>query len=192
MVRVRTGAIVAACLTGTVLVASCGANSDGATEPSSSLPASSAESVEGSDNAAPKARADVPATLRFEATTVDGVDFDAADLAGQPVMFWFWAPWCSTCAAQSPHVAEIASAFGDDLAVVGVASLGDRSAMQDFIERTGTGGFVHLNDETGDVWRHFEITEQSTFALLDSDGVVQYAGYIDPDDLEDYVVEITR
>lgn len=31
--------------------------------------------------------------LAFSAETVGGEQFDGADLAGEPVALWFWAPW---------------------------------------------------------------------------------------------------
>ncbi|WP_300009034.1 hypothetical protein [Pseudonocardia sp.] len=33
------------------------------------------------------------AALDFTATTVDGAPFDAGELAGAPVVLWFWAPF---------------------------------------------------------------------------------------------------
>lgn len=32
-------------------------------------------------------------TLSFAGATVDGGQFDAAELAGTPVVLWFWAPF---------------------------------------------------------------------------------------------------
>lgn len=31
--------------------------------------------------------------LAFSGTTVDGAPFDAGELAGTPVVLWFWAPF---------------------------------------------------------------------------------------------------
>ena len=35
---------------------------------------------------------DVPAALDFRAQLVGGGEFDGSELAGRPVVFWFWAP----------------------------------------------------------------------------------------------------
>lgn len=48
--------------------------------------------------AAPTSAATTPATtvagpLQFAGATVDGGRFDAATLAGTPVVLWFWAPF---------------------------------------------------------------------------------------------------
>lgn len=128
--------------------------------------------------------------LTFTATTVDGAEFDATSLKGKPAVFWFWAPWCSTCAAEAPYVARLEGKYDGGLNVVGVASLGQRSEMVEFIERTHTGDLTHLNDEAGAVWQHFGITAQSTFALVDSSGAVTYSGYLEPDELYDRVAAL--
>jgi len=44
-------------------------------------------------SSAPVAAVDVPAALGFTAPLVGGGEIDAASLAGQPVLFWFWAPY---------------------------------------------------------------------------------------------------
>jgi thiol-disulfide isomerase/thioredoxin len=51
----------------------------------------SATGVNGTPVAATSA---VPQTLAFTAHTVGGKRFDAASLAGKPVVLWFWAAWC--------------------------------------------------------------------------------------------------
>lgn len=134
--------------------------------------------------------ADPDSVLTFTATTVDGADFAAADLAGRPTVFWFWAPWCPTCVSQSPQVRDLAEEYGDDVQVVGVAGLDELAAMDDFITMTDTGGLTHLNDESGEVWRHFGITAQSTFAVVDKNGVVTDTGYLEPDELAARVAEL--
>jgi thiol-disulfide isomerase/thioredoxin len=136
-------------------------------------------------------RAGGQSELTFTATTVDGEKFDAAALEGEPAVFWFWAPWCTTCAAEAPYVLDLAKRYGDQVNVVGVASLGQPSEMTEFIERTDTSSLSHLNDEVGVVWQHFGITAQSTFALVDSAGTVTYTGYLEPDELTDRVAELT-
>ena len=136
-------------------------------------------------------RAGGQSELTFTSTTVDGEQFDAAALDGEPAVFWFWAPWCTTCAAQAPYVLDLAKQYGDQVNVVGVASLGQPSEMAEFIERTETSTLTHLNDEVGSVWQHFGITAQSTFALVDSTGTITYTGYLEPGELDARVAELT-
>jgi thiol-disulfide isomerase/thioredoxin len=128
--------------------------------------------------------------LTFSATTVDGEQFDAASFDGEPSVFWFWAPWCTTCAAEAPYVGRLEGKYGGGLNVIGVASLGQQSEMVEFIERTHTGDLTHLNDGAGAVWQHFGITAQSTFALVDANGAVTYSGYLEPDELFDRAADL--
>lgn len=148
------------------------------------------EDAENGDADAPAA---VPASLDFTATTVDGEQFDGADLAGKPTVLWFWAPWCPVCASQSPSVAELAETHDGELNVIGVAGLDEQAAMEDFIDRNGVDEITHLADVEGTVWKRFEVTEQSTFVVLDADGETRYRqGYREPDELTEHVDELLR
>lgn len=128
------------------------------------------------DGGAPAA--EVPEALAFTGTTVDGDPFDAKTLAGKPVVLWFWAPWCTVCQGQAPETAEVAAEFEGRAHVLGVAGLDKPDAMRDFVTDTEVGAFPHLSDETGDIWRKFEITEQSVYVILDKDGETVYEGVL--------------
>ena len=128
----------------------------------------------------------MPATLRFRGTKVDGGEFDGANLVGKPVLLWFWAPWCPTCRAQTEQVQGIARDYQGKVHVVGVGSLDDAKAISQFAANAP--GITHLSDESGAVWRHFEVTQQSSFVLLDDKGNKVYSvGYGGSDDLADRV-----
>jgi thiol-disulfide isomerase/thioredoxin len=124
---------------------------------------------------APPARP-APAILSFTGNTLTGTAFDGATLAGRPVVFWFWAPWCTKCQAEGPAVAEVARRYQDRVTVVGVAGL-DRSPqkMADFVERTGTAGFAQLDDRTGALYKHFRVTSQSSYLFVTPDGSTESA-----------------
>ncbi|MFD7312558.1 redoxin family protein [Streptomyces sp. NPDC059883] len=120
----------------------------------------------------------VPEALGFTATTVDGKPFDAGNLAGRPVVLWFWAPWCPACKAQAAETAKVATAHRGTVSVVGVAGLDTNTAMKDFVAETRTGVFPHLSDEKGEVWKRFEVTEQSRYVILDKNGTTVYEGVL--------------
>jgi peroxiredoxin len=120
----------------------------------------------------------VPEALNFTATTVDGKPFDAKTLAGKPTVLWFWAPWCPTCKGQAAATAEVASDYQGKANVVGVAGLDKSAAMRAFVSDTGTGSFPHLSDEKGEVWKRFEITQQSVYVILDQTGKTVYEGVL--------------
>ncbi|MBD0841460.1 redoxin family protein [Streptomyces sp. TRM68416] len=146
---------------------------------------------DGEAGAAPSTAASSPATagggaegekvaqaLSFTATTVDGKPFDAKSLAGKPAVLWFWAPWCPTCKGQAAETAKVAEEYKGRANVVGVAGLDKNSAMRDFVADTGTGSFPHLSDEEGEVWKRFEVTQQSHYVILDKNGETVYEGVL--------------
>ena len=128
--------------------------------------------------------------LDFTATTVDGADFDGASLGGKPTVLWFWAPWCPTCRSQISAVADLATRYDGRVNVVGVGSLDDDPAIAEFAASVPT-DFPQLADPDGVVWRHFGITEQSSYVLLDGDHAVVSSGYLDDGELADAVADLS-
>lgn len=135
-------------------------------------PAASNESESGTEGTK------VPQALDFTATTVDGKPFDAKTLAGKPTVLWFWAPWCPTCKGQAAETAKVAADYQGKANVIGVAGLDTNAAMRDFVADTATGSFPHLSDEKGEVWKRFEITQQSFYVILDQTGKTVYEGVL--------------
>nr|WP_296074142.1 redoxin family protein [uncultured Actinoplanes sp.] len=121
----------------------------------------------------------VPQTLRFSGTTLDGRAFDAAAMAGKPVVLWFWAPWCATCAGEAMSVADLKETYGDRLGIVGIAGMGDNKAMHEFVSDLEVGNVPHLDDQAGKLWKRFKITQQSTYVLVDRGGTIVKTGYLD-------------
>ncbi|MFD4207544.1 TlpA family protein disulfide reductase [Micromonospora tulbaghiae] len=134
----------------------------------------------------------MPATLSFTGKTLDGTAFDAAALAGRPVVLWFWAPWCATCASQAWTVAEIAPAYRDTVPIVGVAGLGEQKAMKSFVTEFDLGGTTQIDDRAGTLWRRFKVAEQSTFVVLDRTGRVVHQGFLDGEALTRQVETLAR
>ncbi|MGA8211174.1 MAG: redoxin family protein [Nocardioidaceae bacterium] len=121
------------------------------------------------------------ADLVFTARTLDGASFDGTSLAGRPAVLWFWAPWCPTCRAQAPAVARLAKRYEGQVSVLGVGGLAAAADIRAFAEQVD--GPLHLVDEPGEVWRHFGVTAQSTYLVIDGEGRVVDDGYLDDDDL---------
>lgn len=135
--------------------------------------------------------ASVPDKLRFTATTLDGTRFSGTELAGKPVVFWFWAPWCPKCKSEAPGVAAVSAHYQGKVAFVGVAGLDQESAMKKFVNDTKTGGIPHLSDEKGEVWRKLGITQQSTFVFMAPDGsTTKASGPLGKDELERKTAEL--
>ncbi|MET7969052.1 redoxin domain-containing protein [Micromonospora sp. NPDC005305] len=183
--RLVTAALLAATLPG---AASCAVGPERATPVGAVAPAPTASA----SPAAPVVPARVPETLSFTAKTLDGTAFSAAALAGKPVVLWFWAPWCATCASQAWTVAEIAPKYRDTVPIVGVAGLGEQKAMKEFVSEFELAGTPQLDDRSGALWRRFEVVEQSTFVVVDRDGRVVHQGFLDGESLTRQVDALAR
>lgn len=187
----RTAAALLAATLLAGLLAACGGGDDAA--PSTSAPSTAEAPAAAGPTPAPpatggpaggeaEAPAPVPEALTFTATTVGGDAFDAASVAGRPVVLWFWAPWCAVCRSQAPDVAALVAEHGDDVAVLGVGSLDSGDAIEGFA--ADVPGPTHLSDPEGELWRRFGISEQSSFVVLDAAGEeVLRTGYADDDAL---------
>ncbi len=127
-------------------------------------------------------------SLEFTGEDIDGESYDGEQLAGKPTVLWFWAPWCPTCRAQAPGVERLADKYAGQVNVVGVGGLADADDIRDFARQVD--GPTHLIDVDGEVWRHFDVTAQSSYVVLDGDGVVVSEGYLDDDALADRVAEL--
>ncbi|WP_248580824.1 redoxin domain-containing protein [Nocardioides sp. InS609-2] len=128
--------------------------------------------------------------LDFSSQTVDGAAFEGSSLAGRPAVLWFWAPWCPTCRRQIAGVSAAADQFADEVAFVGVGSLDDSEAIDDFAADVPAREIAQLADPDGEVWRHFGITEQSTYVVLDAEGRTVTSGYLDDAELLDVVGDL--
>lgn len=157
--------------------------------PATSATTISAGPALSSSAAAPGPTQRTPDILKVTGTTLDGAAFDGATLAGKPSVFWFWAPWCPKCQAEGPAVAKVAQRYQGKVTVIGVAGL-DRSAqkMAEFVERTGTSGIAQLDDRTGELYKHFRVTSQSSYVFVDPAGETESAtGPLDEEALSSLV-----
>ncbi|QOR70871.1 redoxin domain-containing protein [Ruania alkalisoli] len=132
---------------------------------------------------------DVPETLAFTATTLDGEPFEGATLAGTPTVLWFWAPWCPTCRAQIPNMTSLGEQYAGEVNVVGVGGLDTAEAIADLAGDIPN--LQHLVDDDGEVWSHFGITYQSTYVVLDSHGEIVDEGTLSDEELNAAVAELT-
>ncbi|GAA3351257.1 hypothetical protein GCM10020358_80300 [Amorphoplanes nipponensis] len=128
--------------------------------------------------------------LAFSGTTIDGKPFDGKSLAGKPAVLWFWAPWCPVCLQQAPGVRAAVEQYGDRVTIVGVAGLDKAAAMPEFVRLAKVESITNLSDEAGAVWKHFGITSQSTFVLLDAAGQPTGRGVLSADQVPGKVKEL--
>ncbi|MEN8654827.1 redoxin domain-containing protein [Streptomyces sp. 21So2-11] len=160
----------------TLTLVGCGSDSGAGSGNPPAIDSASKSSAPAAPQSPASSSTTVPEALRFTGTTVDGKPFDGATLAGKPTVLWFWAPWCPKCKAQGPETAKVADQFKGEANVVGVAGLDKQAAMKDFVASAKVGGFPNLSDEAGDIWKKFEITQQSVYVILDKDGKTVFTG----------------
>ena len=129
----------------------------------------------------------VPASLKFTGKTLDGKPFDAATLAGKPVILWFWAPWCATCASEAMSISDLHDEYAGRLNILGIAGMGNNKDMHEFVSDLEVGKVPHLDDKPGQLWKKFGITEQSTYVILDKAGKIVTSSYLDDLQLTDKV-----
>ena len=120
--------------------------------------------------------------LAFTSKTVAGEPFDGSTLEGTPTVLWFWAPWCSTCRGQIDDVSRLAEDRKGKVNVVGVGSLDDAEALRSFAGDVSP-DVVLLDDTKGAVWRKYGVTAQSTYVVLDENGVETASGSLSGDEL---------
>jgi thiol-disulfide isomerase/thioredoxin len=168
--------------------AACAADDN--VSPATGSPAPTSTAPERTSTATSPGAAAAVGKLAFTGTTLAGQPFNAATLAGKPVLLWFWAPWCPTCVAEAPDVLDVQQKYAGKIGILGVAGLDDQKNMQPFVDRTKTGGVTHLGDPNGEIWRRFEVTQQSTYVLLDASGNVTFTGVIGGDELRDKVAAL--
>ncbi|WP_230209310.1 thioredoxin domain-containing protein [Nostocoides sp. HKS02] len=129
--------------------------------------------------------ADLPAT-------VGGSTFDAASLAGRPVVLWFWAPWCAICRSEAPAVTKVASEYAGRVSFVGVAGQGSLSDMNVFVNQTHAGAFPQLADVNNVLWKRFAVSAQPAFAFITATGGTNLVvGSIDQQSLRARVAQLT-
>lgn len=178
--RRAVGLVVA----GAMLVAGCGSGSSDDASVRGERSAGPVETPDESAAAGPPGLSPATAALRetlvgaapvrYDATNVAGTtlageQFAAADLDG-PVVYWFWAPWCTVCRAEAPAVADVAERFEGEVTFVGVASRGPQDDMDAFVADTGTEGISHVADLDGTIWAQFGVFAQPAFVFVDREG----------------------
>lgn len=130
--------------------------------------------------------------LDFSAPTLAGERLDVSTLAGEPVVLWFWAPWCTICRTEAPEVAQVAQELADDVTVLGVAGRGPTADMRAFVEDTGTGDLQHLVDADGSLWQRFAVVTQPAYAFVSPEGEVElFAGGLGADELRTRVAALS-
>ncbi|GAB3222311.1 protein disulfide oxidoreductase [Glycomyces halotolerans] len=185
-------AIGAGLIAAVVVLGSCGSQQEPPDEAPATEEAAGEETTEAAASAPAEEAVPVPELLDFSAATVDGDDFDGAVLAGDPTVLWFWEYDCPICQSQGGTVSGLFDEHGDRIDIVGVSGAGQYAAGGDddrraFVDRTGTGDIVHIEDRDYELRNAFGVVSQSTFVVLDADGEIVESGSLSEGDLDEAV-----
>ena len=130
----------------------------------------------------------------FEASTLDGDDFNGVDLVGAPYMLNIWATWCAPCRHEMPVLQELHQAHaGQDFQVVGVSvdDRGARATIRAFIAEVGV-TFPIYHDPSWEIMDTYGLNGLPGTFLVDAEGrfVRSWKGDFTP--LADVVQESVR
>ena len=108
--------------------------------------------------------------IATEIEAVDGSIVSVSGFNGTPTAMWFWSPNWGQCRAEASAVAELKRTYQDSIQFIGIASRGDLTQVEEFIERYSVSALPHVFDEQGDIWRQYKISSQPAWIFTDSNG----------------------
>jgi thiol-disulfide isomerase/thioredoxin len=121
-----------------------------------------------------------------EAVEIEDLDGNAVDLGryiggGKPVVFEFWATWCSNCKELEPRMLAASSEYGEEVEflIIAVAVNQSLRRVRRYSEEHEMPGSV-LWDSKGGAVRAFTAPSTSYVVVLDASGSVAYTG-VGPD-----------
>lgn len=95
------------------------------------------------------------------------------------------------CQREAPSVEEAHLRWADKVAFFGVASGGDDSSFQRFVDDHGL-TFPQISDASGEIFGQFSISVQHAVVVVDHSGRVEtMLGAVDEAQLEQLLVDIT-
>jgi len=126
----------------------------------------------------------------FDFTLVDqyGNTHTLSDYKGKVVFLNFWATWCPPCNLEMPDIEALYKEHNynkDDIVILGVASpKGPENTNTREIDKDGVLGFLEqkeytfpiLFDDTGEVYRLYNVTALPTTFMIDKNGSI--FGYV--------------
>ncbi len=111
------------------------------------------------------------AAPQFTATTLDGKEFDLANLGGKPAWIVFNATWCANCRAEIPDVEETFDKAGDRVQILSVYVSDTESAVADYSQKLGL-TYPQVVDSGNSIAALYRVVGLPTHYFIDGDGTV--------------------
>ena len=113
-----------------------------------------------------------PPAPDFALPLMDGTQVTGSQLwRERPVVLFFFASWCGTCAEQQANLSALAENFGDAVVFLGVTGEDDPRDIADFLEENDVDNAVALDPELG-TWRNYAVREPPHVVVIAKGGRV--------------------
>lgn len=108
-------------------------------------------------------------SLQVQQASGERINLD--EFKGQPVIYYFWAPWCTVCKVSMPNLQEFHSENGEKIKVVAVAlSYDSEQEVVDFMENNDFDFDYVLGNVN--VSQAFKIQGFPTYYIADEEGML--------------------
>jgi cytochrome c biogenesis protein CcmG/thiol:disulfide interchange protein DsbE len=131
----------------------------------------------------------------FSVRTFEGRVLRLSDLKGRPVVLDFWATWCRPCRASMPHLDEVQKRFSDrGLVVIGLSVDEDGTTeVKRYAHDLGVNFALGMaNEKVLDRYGPIRYLPTTYFISRQGEVVRRVKGYIDPETLDSYVLELVQ
>lgn len=110
----------------------------------------------------------------FTVGMTDGSSVSLSSLRGRPVLLHFWATWCAPCVRELPLIAEAASKYSGELAVLPVCIADSASEVSSYLEKRGETfrSFVSGVDKDFSAALLYQVHGIPHTIFIDGDGVI--------------------
>jgi cytochrome c biogenesis protein CcmG/thiol:disulfide interchange protein DsbE len=129
----------------------------------------------------------------FTLRDVDGRSVRLSDFRGRPVVIDFWATWCGPCRASMPHLSNLQQRYQKRGLVVLGLSVDDSEpvVVKRFANKLGVSFRIAMADEhVLDLYGPIRSIPTTFFINGQGQMVRRVVGYIDPETMESYALEL--
>ena len=113
----------------------------------------------------------------FEATLVDGTEFQLSDLRGQYVLLDFWGSWCGPCRRENPNLVQFYKDHKDEVTIVSIALEKNNDYWKHAIMKDGLEWKYHIVEVgrfvfTSGIAKKFGVSAIPTKILISPEGII--------------------